>query len=50
MGIELDQEVAEGGNGTLEGMHYFFSTAGKAIFVRPNKVEVGDFPKIEEND
>jgi tubulin-folding cofactor B len=50
IGIELDEAVGDGGNGTIEGMHYFFGTEGHAIFVRPNKVEVGDFPKIEESD
>jgi tubulin-folding cofactor B len=50
IGIELDEPTPQGGDGTLEGMHYFFSTPGKAIFIRPNKVEVGEFPKIEAND
>ena len=50
IGIELDEPTPLGGDGTLDGMHYFFSTPGKAIFIRPNKVEVGEFPKIEAND
>lgn len=50
IGIELDQTVAGCGNGTLWGKYYFGCDDGKAIFVRPNKVEVGDFPKIEESD
>ena len=50
IGVELDSPIEEGGNGTLEGMHFFFTTPGKAIFIRPNQLDVGEYPKIEEND
>ena len=38
VGIQLDDAIENGGDGTLEGMHYFFSEQGKAIFLRPNKI------------
>ena len=47
VGVELDDQQEGLGDGTLSGNHYFFTTIGKGYFERPNKVEVGDFPKIE---
>jgi len=38
------------GDGTLSGNHYFFCDIGRGYFERPNKIEAGDFPQIEESD
>lgn len=34
------------GNGILAGMYYFHTEDNRAMFLRPNKIEVGEFPKI----
>ncbi len=50
VGIELDEVLEGEGDGTIEGFHYFYCDIGKGIFARPNKLEIGEFPKIEEDD
>lgn len=50
VGIYLDEPQVGLGNGTYEGMYYFLCPEGHAYFERPNKIEMGDFPKIEESD
>lgn len=50
VGIMLDQPQQGLGNGTYEGLYYFYCPEGHAYFERPNKIEMGDFPKIEDND
>jgi len=42
----LDEAEAGCGDGTLWGKYFFGCDNGHAIFHRPNKIEVGDFPKI----
>lgn len=46
MGILLDQPQIGLGNGTLGASYYFYSDVGFGYFTRPNKIELGDFPKI----
>ena len=50
VGVILDHPQPGLGNGTLSGNYYFYTEMGRGYFERPNKVEVGDFPKIEESD
>lgn len=47
VGVLLDEEFPGLGNGTMAGNYYFHCPNGKGLFERPNKVEIGDFPKIE---
>ena len=50
VGLILDEPQQGLGNGTYGGNYYFFCEEGQAYFERPNKIEMGDFPKIEESD
>lgn len=50
VGVLLDEPQVGLGNGTLSGNYYFHCEIGYGYFERPNKIEMGDFPKIEEND
>ena len=50
VGVLTDEEHPGLGDGTLNGNYYFQATLGHAHWDRPNKVEIGDFPKIEESD
>ncbi|KAK1925028.1 tubulin-folding cofactor B [Papiliotrema laurentii] len=44
VGVELDEPVGKG-DGEIEGVRYFTSRAKHAVFVRPDKVDVGDYPE-----
>jgi hypothetical protein len=47
VGIILDEESEWAIGGILAGNYYFYSETKRGTFARPNKIEVGDFPKIE---
>ncbi|CAD6572928.1 MAG: hypothetical protein TREMPRED_000694 [Tremellales sp. Tagirdzhanova-0007] len=44
IGIELDEPVGKG-DGSIEGRRYFSCSALHAVFVRYEKVKIGDFPE-----
>ncbi|KAF9111259.1 hypothetical protein BGX27_005174 [Mortierella sp. AM989] len=46
VGVQYDEPLGKN-NGTVQGVHYFTCPANYGSFVRPDKVETGDFP--EEN-
>jgi tubulin-folding cofactor B len=46
VGAELDEAFGKN-NGSLGGKAYFECEENHGIFVRPNKVRVGDYPKID---
>jgi tubulin-folding cofactor B len=45
----LDEPVGVG-NGTLGGFQYFHCQVKYAIFVRPNEIEIGEFPELNLDD
>ncbi|KAK9240342.1 CAP Gly-rich domain-containing protein [Lipomyces kononenkoae] len=47
IGVEFDEPVGKN-NGTIQGVKYFDSRTNHGSFVRPDKVEVGDFPEIND--
>ena len=47
VGIVLDESQEGLGSGVLSGNYYFHCQNGFGYFDRPNKIEMGDFPKIE---
>ncbi|GAA5916583.1 hypothetical protein JCM6882_002550 [Rhodosporidiobolus microsporus] len=55
VGVEWDEPVGKG-DGAVDGKRYFQTAPLRASFVRPDKVEVGDFPEedpfaeLEEED
>lgn len=50
VGILLDEESEWAIGGILAGNYYFYSEPNRGTFARPNKIEVGEFPKIEQED
>lgn len=49
LGITLDEPFGEN-DGSLLGKSYFLCNNKYGIFLRPDKVEVGDFPEIDLDD
>jgi len=46
VGVELDEPLGRN-NGTVQGKAYFDCAHNHGSFVRPDKVVVGDFPKLD---
>ncbi|KAI8925712.1 CAP Gly-rich domain-containing protein [Entophlyctis helioformis] len=46
VGVEYDEPVGKH-NGTVQGKKYFDAKAGSGAFLRPNKLQVGDYPEID---
>ncbi len=49
VGVKLDEPMGNS-NGSVKGVKYFQVADKYAIFVRPNALEVGDFPQLDIDD
>lgn len=47
IGVQLDEPTGKN-DGTVKGTRYFDCTSNCGVFVRPERVEVGDFPVLDE--
>jgi tubulin-folding cofactor B len=47
IGVKLDEPTGKN-DGTVGGVRYFESGRNFGVFVRPERVEVGDFPVLDE--
>lgn len=48
VGARLDEPFGKN-NGTVDGKRYFEAFDKYGIFVKPNRIEVGDFPPVEDD-
>lgn len=49
VGVRLDEPFGQG-NGTFKGVKYFEAENNYGMFVRPNALEIGDFPVLDIDD
>lgn len=49
IGVALDEPSGKN-NGTINGTQYFACPSSCGVFVRPERVEVGDFPALNDFD
>lgn len=47
IGVELDEPTGKN-DGSVEGKQYFSCENKRGVFVRAERVEIGDFPVIDE--
>lgn len=47
VGVTLDEPTGRN-DGTVKGTRYFTCTSNHGVFVRPERVEVGDFEPLDE--
>lgn len=46
VGIQLDEPLGKN-NGNVKGAQYFLCEENYGLFVRPEKIEVGDYPELD---
>lgn len=49
VGVRLDEPYGDS-NGVIKGVKYLEASNKYAIFVRPNALEIGDFPILDIDD
>ena len=49
VGIKLDEPFGKN-SGSVKGVKYFECAESYGLFVRPNKIEEGDFPELDLDD
>lgn len=49
IGVALDEPYGKN-DGTIKGKRYFECLPNYGLFVRPNALEVGDFPPLDEEE
>ena len=49
VGVKLDEPLGNS-NGTVKGVKYFQAEDKYGSFVRPNVIEIGDFPVLDLDD
>jgi tubulin-folding cofactor B len=49
VGVKLDEPYGDS-NGIIKGVKYFEASDKYATFVRPNALEIGDFPVLDIDD
>ena len=49
VGVRLDDPMGKN-NGAVDGVAYFEAMPKCGIFIRPEKIQVGDFPPVESDD
>lgn len=49
VGVKLDEPYGDS-NGIIKGVKYFEAADKYATFVRPNTLEIGDFPILDIDD
>jgi len=47
IGIQLDEPTGKN-DGTIKGQRYFTCSPNSGVFIRPDRVEVGDFEPLDD--
>ena len=48
VGVELDDPMGDGMDGSMNGTKYFECKKKFGVFLRPDALDVGDYPEIDE--
>lgn len=49
VGVTLDEPTGKN-DGTIGGQHYFECRKNSGVFVRPERIEIGDYPPLDDLD